>query len=84
MTTASSRGGKSNRERWRGSLKLLLFFLAFTYVLVIQGTDLDGLDFGIQTAYVRFFQLQQTSRLQIQTSGLSEILVYLSFSSDKP
>lgn len=35
------------------------------YVLIIQGTDFDGLDFGIQTAHVRFFHLQQTSRYRV-------------------
>lgn len=55
-------GATGGRERWEGTLKLLLLLVAFTYVLIIQGTALDGLDFGTQTAHVRFLHLQQTSR----------------------
>jgi len=76
-------GGKREatglRERWRGTSKLLLLLLAFTYISIIQGTDLDVVDFGIQTAHVRFFHLQQTSRLKIQSSGLSEFVACFSF-----
>lgn len=62
-TGGETGGATGGRERWKGTLKLLLLLVAFTYVLIIQGTALDGLDFGIQTAHVRFFHLQQTSRL---------------------